>query len=182
MSLEGPAGRRTGNGIANRRRQYGAEGDCAPYCRRGFSKKCSARPPAGPSVCTSCRPLATLAPSNEDDGTASFGMAASAAAAAGTISRTSSLAHRTHAPCLSCTDARFVSRGVNRLPCAQCETGSSGSVQGWHRRASKLLLLSFTVLVAVRPRATAVANRLAGSSCDAREVSRHVVADSHGHG
>ena len=182
MSLEGPAGRRTGNGIANRRRQYGAEGDCAPYCRRGFSKKCSARPPAGPSVCTSCRPLATLAPSNEDDGTASFGMAASAAAAAGTISRTSSLAHRTHAPCLSCTDARFVSRGVIRLPCAQCETGSSGSVQGWHRRASKLLLASMIGLDTLSLCATGVASWLAESRFEKREVSRHVVSYGHGHG
>ena len=54
----GPAGRRTGDGIANRRRQSRAEGDCARDCRRGFLKECSVRPPAGPSVCTSCRPLA----------------------------------------------------------------------------------------------------------------------------
>ena len=109
-------------------------------------------------------------------------MAASAAAAAGTISRTSSLAHRTHAPCLSCTDARFVSRGVIRLPCAQCETGSSGSVQGWHRRASKLLLASMLGLDALSLCATRVTSWLVESRFEKREVSRHVVSYGHGHG
>ena len=90
-------------------------------------------------------------------------------------------AYRTHSPCLSCTDARFVSRGVIRLPCAQCETGSSGSVQGWHRRASKLLLASMLGLDALSLCATRVTSWLVESRFEKREVSRHVVSYGHGH-
>jgi hypothetical protein len=91
-------------------------------------------------------------------------------------------AYRTHSPCVSCIDARFVSRGVIRLPCAQCETGSSGGAQGLHRRASKLLLALIIGLDALSSCATGVTSWLAESRFEKREVSRPVVADSHGHG
>ena len=91
-------------------------------------------------------------------------------------------AYRTHSPCVSCIDARFVSRGVIRLPCAQCETGSSGGVQGLHRRASNLLLASIIGLDALSSCSTGVTSWLAESRFEKREVSRPVVADSHGHG
>ena len=111
-----------------------------------------------------------------------LGVAVSAIGLPRSISRTCCVAHRTHAPCLSCMNARVVSRELNRLPVVDCETVGADSVQSFQRRLWMLLLVSMTVLDELSLGATGVASWRAESRCEKREGSRHEVADDHGHG
>ncbi|MDC0526285.1 hypothetical protein OAO87_04705 [bacterium] len=83
---------------------------------------------------------------------------------------------------MSCTDARFVSHELSRLPVVECETVSSGGEQGLQRRTLNLLLVSITVLATVSLWLIGVAGLLAEPRCVKREVSRPMAADGHGHG
>ena len=127
-------------------------------------------------------PWRRRAPRHEHDGTATLGMAVSSIGLPRSISRTCCVAHHTHAPCLSCNNARVVSRELNRLPVVDCETVGADSVQSFQRRLWMLLLVSMTVLDTMSLGATGVARWRAESRCEKGEGSRHEVAHGHGHG